>query len=127
MYGCLISLYSLASCNLYMSELRIYKGSEFSLIFHIILCFQVLSTCRVVHAPTDRKYRHLRQYSPQAQCWLWLRRQCAVEMFGLRRTFKKHPSLWGRIMKREKSAEAVAVEGNWLGIHEGQLTHCCYS
>ena len=47
-------------------------------------------------------------------------RQCAISMFGLRRSFVKRPALWRRLLKKERSTEAVAVKGNWLGIHQGQ-------
>ncbi|DBB06884.1 TPA: hypothetical protein ACH3X3_009543 [Trebouxia sp. C0006] len=47
-------------------------------------------------------------------------RQCAISMFGLRRSFVKRPALWRRLLKKERSTEAVAVKGNWLGIHQGE-------
>ncbi len=47
-------------------------------------------------------------------------RLCAISMFGLRRSFVKRPALWRRVLKKERSTEAVALEGNWLGIQEGQ-------
>ena len=39
----------------------------------------------------------------------------------LRRSFVKRPALWRRLLKKERSTEAVAVKGNWLGIQQGQL------
>ncbi|DBA85756.1 TPA: hypothetical protein ACH3X1_005317 [Trebouxia sp. C0004] len=47
-------------------------------------------------------------------------RQCAISMFGLRRSFVKRPALWRRLLKKERSTEAVAVKGNWLGIQQGE-------
>ena len=72
---------------------------------------------RVANMHTHLHLSHVSVSILKSECGC---RQCAISMFGLRRSFVKRPAFWRRLLKKERSTEAVAVKGNWLGIQQGQ-------